>query len=319
MRWAVSTGRLDSAIELGRAIDHAFPLERRFGAWGAELDLVHAAALAAGDHRSEAWALHQLGTRAICLGELALGVALLEQARELHGELGDAQGAACSAHNLRLATRPRWFWHWIAGHSLLMAVVASLVVAGVVAAAVLPGGKAPPAQSSAASPATSTPAEVATSSTISAPSSTSTSTSQPSPTPASGNNPNPGGAPPTTTTTNPPVTLTIEVPNGGTVRSKPGLIDCPDTCSEGFPVGTPLTLVASGPAFWSGAPGCPPPPPTSVIARIQGSSSPQTSASSAGAPTDSTTSAATSNTAPSSTCPITLERSTTVSVLVLPG
>src|SRR5205085_11640623 len=44
LRWAVAAGRTREAIALGRAVDHAFALERRFGAWGQVLELVHAAA-----------------------------------------------------------------------------------------------------------------------------------------------------------------------------------------------------------------------------------------------------------------------------------
>ena len=143
LRWAVSSGRFREAIRLGRAVDHAFALERRFGAWGQVLDLVHAAALAAQDRESQAWSLHQLGTRALCLGEVAAGSAMLGEAIELRRELADTDGAQLSARNLAVATRSRWLWRWIVGHSLLLGLVLAVIIGGAVAAAALSGGGHP--------------------------------------------------------------------------------------------------------------------------------------------------------------------------------
>ena len=140
MRWAVQAGRFRETIRLGRAIDHAFALCRRFGGWEQIVKLVHGAALSTGDRESEAWALHQLGTRALCLGDIAAGSAALGDAVQLRRELGDTDGAKYSARNVAVATRSKWLWHWIVAHSVVLGVALAVIVAGAVAAATVTGG-----------------------------------------------------------------------------------------------------------------------------------------------------------------------------------
>src|SRR6266511_2586244 len=66
LRWAVEQERWGSVVRLGRAIDGALALTRRWGAWEEALLAVRLAAGNLGDRGAEAWALHQLGTRALC-------------------------------------------------------------------------------------------------------------------------------------------------------------------------------------------------------------------------------------------------------------
>src|SRR6185436_3755270 len=72
----------------------------RWGAWATVLERCLAAAKATKDRSAEAWALHQLGTRAVCLGEPARARALLSQAAAVRESLGDAAAAAISRQNL---------------------------------------------------------------------------------------------------------------------------------------------------------------------------------------------------------------------------
>ena len=86
-------------IELGRAIDGPFAWGRRWDTWGAVLVAVLRAARESADAGAEAWALHQSGTRAYCLGDVAGAVAALEEALRLREQLGDP-AAAATRHNL---------------------------------------------------------------------------------------------------------------------------------------------------------------------------------------------------------------------------
>jgi len=65
-----------------------------------------AAAKATKDRSAEGWALHQLGTRALCLGGAARARALLAQAVSLRESLAEDAAAAISRHNLEFVQAP---------------------------------------------------------------------------------------------------------------------------------------------------------------------------------------------------------------------
>jgi hypothetical protein len=102
LEWAHEQERWVEMIRLGRAIDGALALSRRWGAWERALGRVGAAAHALRDRGTQAWVLHQLGTRALFLGEHRTAMPLLLRARDLRDSLGDAAGAAATRDNLRL-------------------------------------------------------------------------------------------------------------------------------------------------------------------------------------------------------------------------
>ena len=135
LRWAVDNGRLREAIELGRAIDSAFAIGRRFGAWRELLELVRSAASDSGDRGAEAWALHQLGTRAAALGEVVSGTELLHQALALRRELSDQAGAAVTERNLQVARRVARARQAIWRNPFLLLLIVALIAAAVVSAA----------------------------------------------------------------------------------------------------------------------------------------------------------------------------------------
>jgi hypothetical protein len=135
MRWAAQSGRAREAIRLGQSIDTAFAAGRRWGSWRVVLETVLAASRGAGERSAEAWALHQLGTRAFCRGEVDAGVEMLRQALHVRRELDDEAGARITAHNLRIALRPASGWVrpprlWL----LVFAIIAVLAGAGIGAA-----------------------------------------------------------------------------------------------------------------------------------------------------------------------------------------
>jgi len=104
--WAVTAGRAREAIALGRALETALLLAGRWSAWAAVLEAMLGAARALGDKAAEALSLHQLGTRALCLGDAAAARANLTRALELRESLHDELGAAVTRHNLGLLAAP---------------------------------------------------------------------------------------------------------------------------------------------------------------------------------------------------------------------
>jgi len=100
--WAVESGRYAEALRLGRALDTAFAVSGRWGAWAQALARVRTASEALRDRAAEAWALHQLGTRLLCLDDKAAARQLLSHALAIRRSLGDREGAAVTRHNLGL-------------------------------------------------------------------------------------------------------------------------------------------------------------------------------------------------------------------------
>ena len=76
-------GNLRAVIQLARNADAALVLGARWGALREAIDRALVAARELRDQRDEAWALHQLGSRAASLGDLHGGTALLNNALHL--------------------------------------------------------------------------------------------------------------------------------------------------------------------------------------------------------------------------------------------
>jgi hypothetical protein len=106
MRGVSAVRRWEEVVRLGRSAQNALMLRARWGLWEQALDLVLQAARALGDRRQEAWCLHQLGTRALCLGDSARDRPLLVAALRLREALGDRDGAAATRHNLDFMSGP---------------------------------------------------------------------------------------------------------------------------------------------------------------------------------------------------------------------
>ena len=102
LEWAAGAGRWTEVLRLGRAVEGALTLCGRWSAWAQVLRWVLQAARALKDQAAEAWALHQGGTRALCLGDATTARAALTQALHLRKALDDRAGAAVTQHNLSL-------------------------------------------------------------------------------------------------------------------------------------------------------------------------------------------------------------------------
>ena len=100
LQWAADQQRWADVVALGRAADAYLTLHGLWGAWRNLLEQVLIAGQSLGDRAVQAWALHQLGTRNIGLGNLDNARAHLSKALELRTALGDHEGMAYTQHNL---------------------------------------------------------------------------------------------------------------------------------------------------------------------------------------------------------------------------
>ena len=97
---AMDERRWGETLRFGRQLERPLVAAARWGTWGSVLERCLTAAKAIGDRSVEAWALHQLGTRAVHLADADLARRLLEQAAQLRDELGETAAAAVSRRNL---------------------------------------------------------------------------------------------------------------------------------------------------------------------------------------------------------------------------
>jgi hypothetical protein len=94
------------ALALARAISPFLTLSGQWDVWKKVLDRALQAARRTGDQNAEAWALHELGTRAMGAGARDSAIAFLQQALELRRALGDRAGEAYTRHNLSFLAPP---------------------------------------------------------------------------------------------------------------------------------------------------------------------------------------------------------------------
>ena len=98
---AVEMKRWGEALRIGRLLESTLVLHGRWDAWEIVIERCLAAAKSTGDRVAEAWALHELGTRAVCLADARLAGRLLGQAATLRDQLGEPGAAALSRQNLQ--------------------------------------------------------------------------------------------------------------------------------------------------------------------------------------------------------------------------
>ena len=134
LQWAVSTEQWAATLQLVRVIEGTLALGKQWGLWAQVLQWGLAAARSLGDSMAEAWALHQLGTRALCLNDITTARELLTQALQMREALGDESGAAVTRHNLSLLPpvplpfEPQRDRFWLFSLSLIL----GLLIAGLV-------------------------------------------------------------------------------------------------------------------------------------------------------------------------------------------
>jgi formylglycine-generating enzyme required for sulfatase activity len=87
-------------IRLGRALEKFMVYYKRWQTWSDILNFILTAAKALNDSGTQAWALHQLGSRALYLGHTGEAQTLLSQALEIRRAIGDKAGQAITQHNI---------------------------------------------------------------------------------------------------------------------------------------------------------------------------------------------------------------------------
>jgi len=87
-------------IQLGRALEKFMLFYKRWQTWSDILNLILTAAKALNDSKIQAWALHQLGSRALYLGYASEAKTFLSQALNIRQTIGDKAGTAITQHNL---------------------------------------------------------------------------------------------------------------------------------------------------------------------------------------------------------------------------
>lgn len=124
LRWAMEDERWSEAIRLARAAEPALARSGRWGAWKEILEHCREASRSVEppDRVSEAWAVHQLGARALVSGDMAEARPHLFEAEAIWEDLGDHEGVELARHNLGLVP--------LALSSLVAIVVALTAAAG---------------------------------------------------------------------------------------------------------------------------------------------------------------------------------------------
>ncbi|MBD2434706.1 MULTISPECIES: hypothetical protein [Fischerella] len=99
---AVRASRWQVVLHLAKAVESLLALSKRWGLWEHVLQRGLQASQAERDKASEAWALHQLGTRALCLEENTVAFRYFTRALELRESLSDVTGLALTRQNFNL-------------------------------------------------------------------------------------------------------------------------------------------------------------------------------------------------------------------------
>lgn len=106
LEWAVGAGHWSIVLHLGRTVQGILALSGQWGAWNLVLKWMLLAARAMGDRAAEAFVLHQLGTRALCLNEVADAQSYLTEALRIREALNDEAGIEVTRHNLNFLVEP---------------------------------------------------------------------------------------------------------------------------------------------------------------------------------------------------------------------
>ena len=105
VEWGIGLELFEEIFPLVQSVEWIFIIEGLWEAWLRILLSVVHGAKAACDKTVLAWAFHECGTRAVCLGDVASASDFLNQAYRLRTELGD-EGASASLQNLKLLPPP---------------------------------------------------------------------------------------------------------------------------------------------------------------------------------------------------------------------
>ncbi|WP_408652361.1 NACHT domain-containing protein, partial [Jatrophihabitans sp.] len=145
IEWAVTARNFEPALRLVRSTESTLAVRGYFDDWLRVLDCAYSAAVEMSDPDTQAWALHQKGTRALCLGDLPAAQSALAASLELRTRTGDGAGARVTRHNLELSRRHKGLVgsgreHLLAGRlSRTLLVVGTLFVLSLAVAGIADG------------------------------------------------------------------------------------------------------------------------------------------------------------------------------------
>jgi hypothetical protein len=134
LRWAVKFGLAAEVMRITKSLEFTLVLNGRWESWANALRLAGQSAIAAKDKAALGWVCHQIGTKALCDGNLPEARESFKQALHIREALRDKAGAVVTRHNLNLVAPlavPPWkIWTVPAG---IAAVVCTFIAAMVFA------------------------------------------------------------------------------------------------------------------------------------------------------------------------------------------
>ncbi|MDF5714236.1 MAG: hypothetical protein PUP93_10150 [Rhizonema sp. NSF051] len=107
MELAVRANRWSDVLSLAKAVEGSIALSRRWNLWVQVLQWVLLGVQAEQEKATEAWALHQLGTCALCQEDNISAMDYLNKAMLIRQFLGDEMGVSVTRHNLNLLKLPQ--------------------------------------------------------------------------------------------------------------------------------------------------------------------------------------------------------------------
>jgi NB-ARC domain len=99
LQWAIEKGRPLEALQLVRSLEGSLALDKQWETWRCVLHWGLQSAWALEDQTAEAWALHQLGTLALCQEDVTTAYDGLSQALALRSTINDQIGVTLTHHN----------------------------------------------------------------------------------------------------------------------------------------------------------------------------------------------------------------------------
>ncbi len=102
MKHAVLSGKFAHVAALAHRAGDAVALSGRWGRWDEMLGHALSAAKGGHDVAGEAWALHQIGSSALAIGNFVAARSALEAAAHIRASLGDPNALAVTQHNLNV-------------------------------------------------------------------------------------------------------------------------------------------------------------------------------------------------------------------------
>jgi Abnormal spindle-like microcephaly-assoc'd, ASPM-SPD-2-Hydin len=102
LTWATKAKRWEQVLRLVEAIETPLALDKQWGLWDIVLQSGLQASIVLEDKATEAWLLHQLGSRALCLEEMGKARNYLARALKIRNSLGDENAVKISQQNFNL-------------------------------------------------------------------------------------------------------------------------------------------------------------------------------------------------------------------------